>query len=168
MAFKRVVNKRASVWHLCDGAAWKPGFHLTLLAKSADWKLQNMITHAPCCFLTRQIIVLWLSVCKLPSIMNTSCILMHTSMVSWSILNCTWHNLSLGVALSVKDSYSTIMSRLSESGMCSMDPRHSYHSHSIRSTMKWKSFGLTLQLGLTQPTSIFKWYDYIIMLSMSS
>jgi len=133
MAFKRVVNKRASVWHLCDGAAWKPGFHLTLLAKSADWKLQNMITHAPCCFLTRQIIVLWLSVCKLPSIMNTSCILMHTSMVSWSVLNCTWHNLSLGVALSVEDSYSTIMSRLSESSMCSMDPRHSYHSsHSIR------------------------------------
>ena len=36
MAFKSVVDKKASVWHLCDGAAWKPGFHLTLLAKSAN------------------------------------------------------------------------------------------------------------------------------------
>ena len=44
MAFKCVVDKWASVWNLCDGAAWKPGFHLSLV--SILLCLQNQLTES--------------------------------------------------------------------------------------------------------------------------
>ena len=166
MAFKRVVNKRASVWHLCDGAAWKPGFHLTLLAKSANWKLQNMITHAPCCLLTRNVMIisvqtpfhyeyiLYLNAHFNGFMVNSQ---LHVTICPW-----VWHCLlKTATALSWDDFLRVV---------CVTWTLGIVITAAIQSggTVKWKSFGLTLQLGLIQPTSIFKWYDYIIMLSMGS
>ena len=48
-------------------------------------------------------------------------------------------------------------------------PVHSYHGkHSIRRFWEMENFVMTLLLGLVLPTSIFKWYVYIIIESVDS